>query len=254
MERPDRPEFTLQFGFLAARTGANTVPGTFTLNGLTCTGGAAPTGTATSTGTGTAPPSPAPTPPDTTTPTRTATGTGTGTAEPTGTVTATGTAVPPGTPLGSGRIQYGPTYTGEGTFYGATGEGNCSYEASDDRMIAAMNHADYENSQACGAHLAVSGPSGVTITVKVVDQCPECSPGDIDLSAEAFAKLADPSAGRIPISWTLLSPDLDTPVSYRYKEGSSQWWCGIQVRDHRNPVRSVEVQVGSSWRNLPRKD
>ena len=116
-----------------------------------------------------------------------------------------------------------------------------------------MNHADYENSQACGAYVEVTGPTGTTITVRIVDQCPECRPGDIDLSAEAFAHLAEPSAGRIPISWTLLSPALDGPVAYRYKEGSSQWWCGIQVRDHRNPVRTLEVLVDGSWQSLPRQ-
>jgi hypothetical protein len=93
---------------------------------------------------------------------------------------------------GTGPIRLGTTYTGNGTFYAATGAGNCSFEASSNRMIGAMNKQDYANSQACGDFLAVTGPSGKTITIKVVDQCPECQPGDIDLSAEAFAKLAAP--------------------------------------------------------------
>jgi len=158
-----------------------------------------------------------------------------------------------GTALGTGRIQFGPTYHGDGTFYGATGAGNCMFDAGSDRMIAAMNHTDYENSQACGAFVAVTGPSGTTVTVKIVDQCPECRPGAIDLSAEAFAKLAAPSAGRIPITWRLLSPQVSGPVSYVYKSGSSQFWCAVQVRNHRNPVRTVEVKVGGSWRALPRQ-
>lgn len=236
-------------GFNASSAAANTAPGAFSLNGVACTvdgaSSPAPTGT--------------PTPTPTTTPTDTASSTATPSTPPTTGPTATATTVPTatdpalGTALGDGRIQYGPTYTGEGTFYGATGEGNCSYGATDDRMIAAMNHADYENSQACGAYAEVTGPTGTTVTVMIVDQCPECKPGDIDLSAEAFALLAEPSAGRIPISWTLLSPALDGPVAYQYKEGSSQWWCGIQVRDHRNPVRALEVLVDGSWQSLPRQ-
>ena len=158
-----------------------------------------------------------------------------------------------GTALGTGRIQFGPTYRGDGTFYDATGAGNCMFDAGSDRMIAAMNHTDYENSQACGAFVAVTGPNGTTVTVKIVDQCPECRPGAIDLSAEAFAKLAAPSAGRIPITWRLLSPQVSGPVSYVYKSGSSQFWCAVQVRNHRNPVRTVEVKVGGSWRALPRQ-
>jgi expansin (peptidoglycan-binding protein) len=100
----------------------------------------------------------------------------------------------------------------------------------------------------------VIGPSGKTITIKVVDQCPEGQPGDIDLSREAFAQLAAPVTGRIRISWKLLSPALSGPVAYKYKTGSSRYWCGIQVRNHRNPVRSLEVKVNGTWKSLPRAD
>jgi expansin (peptidoglycan-binding protein) len=155
---------------------------------------------------------------------------------------------------GTGRIQFGHTYSGVATFYGATGAGNCSFEASSDLMVGAMNQQDYGNSQACGAFLAVTGPTGTTIKIRVVDRCPECPPGAIDLSAQAFAKLAAPSAGRIRITWHLLSPALSGPVSYKYKSGSSQYWCGIQVRNHRNPVRSLEVKSNGSWKTLARQD
>lgn len=151
----------------------------------------------------------------------------------------------------SAAVVPGVTYHGEGTFYGATGVGNCSYDATADTGIAALNHTDYGNSAMCGAYLRVAGPLG-EVTVKIVDRCPECAPGDVDLSQAAFARIANPSAGRVPISWRLVSPDISGPVSYRYKEGSSQWWCGIQVRNHRNPVAKLEVRVGSAWRALPR--
>jgi expansin (peptidoglycan-binding protein) len=151
----------------------------------------------------------------------------------------------------SAAVVPGVTYRGEGTFYGATGVGNCSYDATGDTGIAALNHTDYGNSAMCGAYLRVAGPLG-EVTVKIVDRCPECAPGDVDLSQAAFARIANPSAGRVPISWRLVSPDISGPVSYRYKEGSSQWWCGIQVRNHRNPVARLEVRVGSAWRALPR--
>ncbi|KUO14685.1 hypothetical protein AQJ91_45530 [Streptomyces dysideae] len=149
------------------------------------------------------------------------------------------------------RVQPGLTYSGEGTFYGATGVGNCLYDATSDIGIAALNHTDYDNSRMCGAYLKVKGPRG-EITVKIVDRCPECAPGDIDLGERAFARIADPVAGRVPITWQLVSPDIGGPVAYRYKEGSSQWWCGIQVRNHRNPVATLEVRTGSTWRQLPR--
>jgi expansin (peptidoglycan-binding protein) len=97
----------------------------------------------------------------------------------------------------------GATRSGEGTYYGATGEGACSFDASSNRMVAAMNHTDYAGSAACGEYVTVTGPKG-TITVRITDECPECAAGDIDLSGEAFALIADrwpvacPSPGR---SW-----------------------------------------------------
>ncbi|UUU35568.1 lipoprotein A-like protein [Streptomyces sp. CA-210063] len=150
-------------------------------------------------------------------------------------------------------VRPGVTYSGEGTFYGATGVGNCLYDATSDIAIAALNHTDYEGSRMCGAHLHVKGPRG-ELTVKIVDRCPECAPGDVDLGQQAFARIADPVAGRVPITWTLVSPDIGGPVAYRYKEGSTQWWCGIQVRSHRNPVATLEVRTGTTWRQLPRQE
>jgi expansin (peptidoglycan-binding protein) len=83
--------------------------------------------------------------------------------------------------------------------------------------------------------------------------CPlPCAPGQLDLSKQAFAELADPQLGRIPVTWSLLSPASAGTISIRYKDGSSQWWCGIQVIDHRNPVARLEVDAGEGWQALPR--
>jgi expansin len=87
--------------------------------------------------------------------------------------------------------------SGDGTYYDADGTGNCSFDASpDDLMVAAMNAPDYDNSAWCGACLAVTGPMA-TITVRVVDQCPGCAHGDLDLSETAFGMIAPLSAGRV---------------------------------------------------------
>ncbi len=167
--------------------------------------------------------------------------------------TATPTMGGAGPVLGTGRIRFGTAYTGDATFYDATGAGNCSYEAGGDLMVVAMNQVDYENSQACGAYLRVSGPKG-SVTVKVVDRCPECAVGALDLSAQAFARIADPVAGVVKVTWSLLSPALSGAVTVRYKEGSSPYWCAVQIRNHRNPVRTVEARIGSTWRALPRQE
>jgi len=149
----------------------------------------------------------------------------------------------------------GTTHSGEGTYYGATGQGACSFDASADRMVAAMNHTDYAGSAACGEYVTVTGPIG-SVTVRITDVCPECAAGDIDLSAEAFAKIADPMAGRVPITWQVIAAELSGPVQYRYKEGASRYWTAIQVRNHRLPIAKLEIlpSDSSSWIEVARTD
>lgn len=122
-------------------------------------------------------------------------------------------------------------------------------------MIAAMNHTDYAGSAACGEYVAVTGPKG-KVTVRIVDRCPECKPGDIDLSEQAFAKIADMSAGRVPISWYVVAGDTTGTVSYRYKEGSTIYWHGIQVLNHRLPITKLEIRPSSTsnWVQVNREE
>ena len=75
--------------------------------------------------------------------------------------------------------------TGEATYYDADGSGNCSFEPSSDLMVAAINGVDYDDAKWCGACLGVTGPSG-EVTVRVVDQCPGCAKGDLDLLARSM--------------------------------------------------------------------
>lgn len=180
-------------------------------------------------------------------PTASATG-GTTSAYPTAAVPAKGPA-----PL-AGRIKPGATYRGVATFYGADGGGNCLLDPSHDLMVAAMNHTDYEGSKACGSYVLVRASNGASVTVRITDRCPECAVGQLDLSAQAFAQLTAPSAGQINITWKLLSPNAPGTISVRYKTGSSQYWCAIQVINHRNPLAQLELRSGSTWRRLSRSD
>jgi len=155
----------------------------------------------------------------------------------------------------AGRIRPGVTYRGKATFYDAgNGDGACLFGPADDVMIAAMNQTDYESARACGAYVRVRAAGGASVTVRITNLCPlPCARGQIDLSPQAFAKLAKPSLGEVPITWKLLSPELSTTISIRYKTGSSRWWCALQVINHRNPVARLEVRARDGWRRLPRE-
>ncbi|WAX80598.1 expansin EXLX1 family cellulose-binding protein [Streptomyces sp. KMM 9044] len=158
-----------------------------------------------------------------------------------------------GAPL-AGRIEPRAAYSGVATHYDAgDGDGACLYGPSPGLMTAAMNTTDYETSRACGAYVFVRAAGGASVTVRITDECPSpCAPGQLDLSKEAFAGLAGLSAGRIPVTWSLLSPGTSDTVSIRYKTGSSSHWCGIQAIGHRNPLARLEVATGSGWLRLTR--
>jgi expansin (peptidoglycan-binding protein) len=145
----------------------------------------------------------------------------------------------------------GKTYTGEGTWYDGTGEGNCMFDGTGP-LFAAINHVDYQGSSTCGAYVRATGPDG-TVTVQIVDQCPECPAGDLDFSPQAFDMIADLPDGRVPISWEVVSGGAIGNVQYRVKEGSSQWWLAIQARHIRNMVTKLEVQSGGTWVVLKRE-
>jgi expansin (peptidoglycan-binding protein) len=138
-------------------------------------------------------------------------------------------------------IEAPPEAMGQGTFYNANGGGNCSFETSpNDLLVAAMNEIDYNIAAWCGACVEVTGPNG-TVIVRIVDRCPGCTHGDLDLSREAFAMIAPLSAGRVPITWHEVACNVTGPVAYHFKEGSSAFWTAIQVRNHRYPIASLEV-------------
>lgn len=167
--------------------------------------------------------------------------------------TTTTAPTPASAPL-AGKIKPGEPRQGVATFYDSDGGGACSYDPGPDPLTAAMNESDYEGSAACGAYVLVQA-GGKSITVRITNLCPApCRPGQLDLSAAAFAMLAPPVKGEIPITWTLVSPETSKTIAIRYKTGSSQYWCGIQVLDHRNPVARLEVQAGGQWRQLKRAE
>jgi len=172
-------------------------------------------------------------------------------SSPTGTQKTSRTST---TPPSAGRIRPNTTYQGVATAYEAgVGDGACLFGPSPNMMIAAMNTTDYETARACGAYVLVHAANGKSVTVRITNECPlPCAPGQIDLSQQAFAKLADLKVGRLPITWSLVSPASIGTMSIRYMTGSSIYWCGIQVIGHRNPVARLEVNTGGGWLSLPR--
>ena len=148
--------------------------------------------------------------------------------------------------------------SGEATFYGGvagSSGGNCSLPvAANDFQHCALNNADYDNSNSCGACLEVTGALGKTV-VKVVDRCPECKPGDVDLTEQAFSQIANPIDGRVNVSWKFVPCPLaaNKTIKVNFKSGSSKYWTAIQFRDIRYAVAKMEYLKNGNWINVERK-
>ena len=150
------------------------------------------------------------------------------------------------------RSKENPLHTGIATYYYADGSGACGFDPSpNDLMVAAMNAEEYSNAAYCGAYVQVNGAKG-SVIVRIVDLCPECKAGHLDLSREAFAAIDDLVKGRVPITWRIVSPNIAGPIAYHFKDGSNQWWTAVQIRNHRNPIAKSEYWNGSQWVNVAR--
>ncbi len=132
-------------------------------------------------------------------------------------------------------------HSGQATYYTfASGAGACSFDTTwSDLMIGAMNTVDYQGSQACGECVSLRGPKGM-ILIRIVDLCPDCPAGNIDLSPDAFSRIADLSLGKVPITWQVVPCPMKGPIEYHFKAESTQWWTSLQIRNHRHPILSLE--------------
>lgn len=98
------------------------------------------------------------------------------------------------------------TFTGKATYY-AVGLGACGNTNSDSEMVVALNSAQYQaiNGAECGKSLSITNPSnGKTASATVVDMCPGCAHGSLDMSPTLFQQLASGGLdeGVFSISWS----------------------------------------------------
>jgi expansin (peptidoglycan-binding protein) len=166
----------------------------------------------------------------------------------------------PGGDAGASRIDAGSVSclaasqeSGEATYYDADGSGNCSFDPiPGDFLVAALNTADYDTASACGACAEVTGPTGAVV-VRIVDRCPGCGAGSIDLSQTAFSAVAELSAGRVDVTWKFVDCPVDGNLQIHFKDGSSGFWTALQIRRHRSSIVLLEARSSSrEWHAIDR--
>lgn len=87
----------------------------------------------------------------------------------------------------------------------------CGQRYGDHEFIVALNSAQFDphtpngnpnNNALCGRKIQVNGPRGSAV-VRVVDRCPSCPHGGLDLSPAAFrAVVGDLSIGLADVTWS----------------------------------------------------
>ncbi|MFX0577507.1 expansin EXLX1 family cellulose-binding protein [Nocardia nepalensis] len=148
-----------------------------------------------------------------------------------------------------------PARPGEARYY-AFGPGvACSFAGlPTNGFYAGISTAEYRRADLCGGYLDVHGPRG-DVRALIVDRCPGCAPGQLDLSTAAFEEIADPSVGVAQIRYTVVrDPDPAPELIYELKPDSSSHWLAMLFTGSGNPIQRVALRSASDapWRELNR--
>jgi len=159
------------------------------------------------------------------------------------------------------ELKLNQPYQGRATFFDAAnpagGLGNSGFDIPTfDQLhkVVAINNIQWNGSAASGAFFEVSGPKqregAAPLIVQVTDQLVERADG-MDMSAQAFAKVANPVDGIVNIDYQLVGPADDYVTAYGHQIGdgivvegiadSNPWYPTLRLNNHRYPVATVEL-------------
>ncbi|KAL8276154.1 hypothetical protein RQP46_011448 [Phenoliferia psychrophenolica] len=98
----------------------------------------------------------------------------------------------------------GSSYSGRGTYYNQGGvRGSCGTISTDKSLVIALSQTQSAGGSHCGKMVKITNTAnGKSVTAKVMDECPGCGWGSLDLSVAAFNKIGKQSTGVLPIKWT----------------------------------------------------
>ncbi|RLN95856.1 hypothetical protein BBJ28_00008384 [Nothophytophthora sp. Chile5] len=143
-------------------------------------------------------------------------------------------------------------YEGDGTTYtlSAVGNGNCNFMSAMSNApsnYAALNQAQWGSLTNCGRCAEVScidskcTDKTKKAIVQIVDRCPECSYGDLDMSPSVFKTITGSSPSRYKIRWQFVDCPTPGTIKVCLKEGSNPWWVAVQPTNTLVGVKSVTV-------------
>ncbi|KAI1300286.1 carbohydrate-binding module family 63 protein [Xylaria venustula] len=149
--------------------------------------------------------------------------------------------------------------TGTSTFYGGNlNGGDCSfttYTLPSGIYGTAFSGSAWDSAANCGACLEVTA-NGKSIIAMIVDKCPECEEGHLDLFEDAFDVLSPSSSDPLSTSYTFVDCPITSPLILHNKSGTSAYWFSMQVVNANEAVSKLEVSTdgGSTWQATTRQD
>ena len=156
-------------------------------------------------------------------------------------------------------------FQGDGTAYSDEVEDGtnfaCSYRFLPEKAktnFVAINLPQWDEGRACGKCVNVwcTDPFCTTqfepVKLMVVDLCPECKEGDLDLSIPAYEDVTGrwPHRLRVEWEWTDCGEWYDDDIRMDIKDGSNDWWRGFYFSNSRYPLRSISI----NGRDLERQE
>ncbi|TMW59204.1 hypothetical protein Poli38472_007349 [Pythium oligandrum] len=144
------------------------------------------------------------------------------------------------------------SFQGDMTAYtlGQPSAGNCNFLTAPpaaSQNYAALNAAQWGNTANCGRCAEVScaddrcSDKTKTEIVYILDQCPECKQGDLDVSPSVFKSLTGSDPSRYTIKWRFVDCPVSGNIQYCLKSGSNPYWTAIQPANTAAGVKSLTI-------------
>ncbi|WWC88032.1 uncharacterized protein L201_002935 [Kwoniella dendrophila CBS 6074] len=141
-------------------------------------------------------------------------------------------------------VPRGQSFSGTGTFY-YTGLGACGQMSKDSDFMVALNSAQYGGGYPgpqCFKGITIQANGKTVSGVTIMDECPTCGYGSLDLSPGLFQQFADESAGVVSITWWFND---DAPAATTTKEAETSKW--VEPTSTYTPPTSTWVAPTSTY-------
>ncbi|GMF31711.1 unnamed protein product [Phytophthora lilii] len=148
-------------------------------------------------------------------------------------------------------------YEGDGTSYtlGDVSSGNCNFMSAiptASTNYAALNNDQWDGLANCGRCAEVSciddqcTDQTTTAIVQILDRCPECSSGDLDLSPTVFKNITGSNPSRLTIRWRFVDCPNPGNIEVCLKTGSNGYYVAVQPTNTLVGVETVTINGEST--------